>query len=375
MNARNFEIDGIRGWAALSVLLFHFYYETFGIIFPIFREKAFSFILDGHLMVLIFFVLSGDALSSSFFKSSQTTTTVRIALARYFRLTFLISISCGISYLLMLFGLQDNLEAASLVHRENWLGTFLIFDPSFSSVVKYMLYGVYFEHARDTSYNPFLWTMSVELLGSLLIFINIFVSSTLSSRSQITILIVEFCFLWVFGSYLSLFVIGMALGWLRQTGFFASIQAFKYNFAFTIFFIVLTFYIYPFHERGFYRVASVITLDLVPKNSFEFLYAGFLVFLIYCSVNLVKFFSNNISRFIGRISFPLYVLQFNILVSITSAGILQMNAIGLLNNPIVLIVPTLSVLLTVISAYMVELIELRYLKALNWILITKVIKS
>ena len=28
------ELDGIRGWAALAVVVFHLCYETFGIVFP-----------------------------------------------------------------------------------------------------------------------------------------------------------------------------------------------------------------------------------------------------------------------------------------------------------------------------------------------------
>jgi peptidoglycan/LPS O-acetylase OafA/YrhL len=54
-NTRIKEIDGIRGWAALCVLVFHVAGELFGNIYPIFKSGYFRFFLDGHLAVCILY--------------------------------------------------------------------------------------------------------------------------------------------------------------------------------------------------------------------------------------------------------------------------------------------------------------------------------
>ena len=375
MNTRNYEIDGIRGWAALFVALFHFFQETFGVLYPVLHEQMFSFVFDAHLMVIIFFVLSGDALSSSFFKTSKNTRTIRIALARYFRLTFLIAVSCGISYVLMKLQLNKNIEAASLVHREDWLGGFLNFEQSLSGAIRYMFHDVYFNHGVGKSYNPFLWTMSIELSGSVLVFINILVLSALSSRRQIEVLVGEFGFFCLFGNYLALFPLGMILGWLRHKGFFVRIQTVKYNILILFLFLAIAFWFFPFYKQALFRVADVITLHRISSKSYLFVYAGFLVFLMYSSRQLVVFFSSGVSRFLGSISFPLYVLQFNILVSFTSFCILHISAKGLLGSPIVFIIPALSVALSIAVAFGFNQIESRYLRSVNHLINNKVMKS
>lgn len=375
MNTRNYEIDGIRGWAALVVVLFHFYQETFGVLYPVLHEQMFSFFFDAHLMVIIFFILSGDALSSSFYKTSKNISTIRIALARYFRLTFLIAFSCGISYVFMKFQLNKNVEAALLIHREDWLGEFLNFDQSLSGAIRYMFHDVYFNHSAVKSYNPFLWTMSIELSGSVLVFINILILSVLSSRRQIEVLMGEFGFFCLFGNYLALFPLGMALGWLRHKGFFVRIQSIKYNIVILFLFLVIAFWFFPFYRQTLFRIADVLTLHRISLKSYLFLYAGFLVFLIYSSRQLVYFFSCSVSRFFGTISFPMYVLQFNILVSFTSFCILYMSAKGLLGSSIAFIIPTISVLLTIAVAFVFNQIESRYLRAVNQLIINKIMKS
>ncbi len=40
-------IEGIRGWAALVVLVFHFTRETFGASFPVYHSIWLHFLLDG----------------------------------------------------------------------------------------------------------------------------------------------------------------------------------------------------------------------------------------------------------------------------------------------------------------------------------------
>ena len=87
-------LDGVRGWCALSVVFFHVYWETFSAAVPAFRNPATGFFFDGHLAVCVFFVLSGEALSTAFFAGKGDAATVRLAIKRYPRLETPILAAC-----------------------------------------------------------------------------------------------------------------------------------------------------------------------------------------------------------------------------------------------------------------------------------------
>jgi len=89
-----------------------------------------NFITDGHLAVLIFFVLSGYALSVGQLNLAKR----KLALAttsRYFRLMMPILITSLIAYLLLKLNLMFNLQVATIPERSSgWLGTFYKFDAN-----------------------------------------------------------------------------------------------------------------------------------------------------------------------------------------------------------------------------------------------------
>ena len=59
-------LDSIRGWAAVDVMIFHLSHEVFLDKLPEFRTFWLG-ILDGGFAVAIFFIVSGEALSHSYF--------------------------------------------------------------------------------------------------------------------------------------------------------------------------------------------------------------------------------------------------------------------------------------------------------------------
>lgn len=362
-NQRYIEIDGIRGWAALSVVLFHFFPETFGVIFPFLHNPIFGFMSDGGLAVFVFFILSGDALSLSFFKTKDDKVITKIILARYFRLTFPIVISCFIVFLLMRFDLTFNAEAGAFVSRRDWLGSFINFEPSLVGFVKYTISDVYFRHSKEASYNPFLWTMSVEFLGSLLIFLNIAIFKYL--KKPLTIVVIQLALLLIINKLLSLFLIGFIFGYLRCVGFFDKINSTKsngYYFYFAVFIITFTFII-----RGMsFFIADFSIGNFINNTYCRILLAAALVFTIYSDSNLKIFFSSKLSVFLGEISFPLYVLQFGILVSYTSWFIGYAAKNKWLDDYISLLIPGSSVILCMIAATAFRPIEKVFLKRVNF---------
>jgi peptidoglycan/LPS O-acetylase OafA/YrhL len=70
VRGRVFEMDGLRGWASLSVMLSHLLFGVFiklqpPLVSPVLREVLVEPFLAGTLDVAVFFVVSGDALSAS----------------------------------------------------------------------------------------------------------------------------------------------------------------------------------------------------------------------------------------------------------------------------------------------------------------------
>ena len=89
---RHFEIDGLRGWACVSVMLSHLFFGVFINVEPRFIPRDWRFLMEpflgGTLAVAVFFVLSGDVLSSGYWLNPS-----RLELGPNERTVFFCSIS------------------------------------------------------------------------------------------------------------------------------------------------------------------------------------------------------------------------------------------------------------------------------------------
>jgi peptidoglycan/LPS O-acetylase OafA/YrhL len=383
MVKRASEIDGIRGWAALIVAVFHFTHEIFQADHPFLNNDFLYFILNGHLMVLIFFILSGDALSSSFFRSRDLKDTARIALMRYFRLTFPIFVSCVITYVLMKLHLVHMKRAGELAHSEKWLATFLNFKPSWHAMLKYALADVYFKYSTTPSYNSFLWTMSVELLGSAMVFANIAMLSRVRTERYFGILLVEALFLLVVSEFLCLFIVGMMLGLRRSNreadtagrpaGDAAPRPSRIVDLGLLVAFILYVAVLLPL---GHHRLESLwrrLTLRNIPTESLLFLFAIVAVVLIYECSYLKAFFSTRLSLFLGDISYPLYILQFNVISSFTCIMIIKFYHLGILSR--FYLISLASLVVTILGACAFRPVEKRFLAATRKIVGERLMQS
>jgi peptidoglycan/LPS O-acetylase OafA/YrhL len=307
MSDRLHEVDGIRGWAALVVLLYHTFGEMLKYAVPEINSPWLAPFLSSDIAVLMFFILSGDALSSGFFAGQGDRFIDRLMVRRYFRLTVPIFFSCFVTYIVLRMDLNYHAEAAIILHREDWLGNFLRFHESFVSLLHYSLTGVYVSHSAEKSYNPFLWTMSVEMVGSILVFLLCYTWERL--RNPPMICIVLSVFLTCFGSFLGLFFAGAYIGYLRKIGFLNRLLH-KKNYQYFCLLVViaivamLIFFAYAELPASFLPVRMGLALMLV--------------FCFYTHPGLKNFFSNRFSQFLGDISFPLYLIHFQILISLMS---------------------------------------------------------
>jgi peptidoglycan/LPS O-acetylase OafA/YrhL len=340
---RAFEIDGIRGWASLIVLLFHAFREMLKIAIPAVDSPMLAPLFASDLAVSVFFVLSGDALSLGFFNSSQFGAIDRLVVRRYFRLTVPILMSCLVTLVIMKAGLDYHAEAAQILGRQDWLGGFLTFSPSLYECLKYSLIKVYVAHTTGGSYNPFLWTMSIEMVGSMLVFLACYVWPRLKRSELVCIYLIVG--LTMLGSFFALFFAGILFSSWRQRGVFERLLTSRIHQYTALAAVVLCTFVYIVAGS---RAASheVLHRLMIPVLSMT------LVFCAYSQRGLKMFFSNGLSRFLGVISFPVYLLQFQVLISLMSWLVVrQYEAKAQLDPASMLSFAAITVAVTIVAAW------------------------
>jgi peptidoglycan/LPS O-acetylase OafA/YrhL len=176
-------LDGLRGVAALSVVLLHYVmaFAPFLLGYVVTtRHTRFDHLvgttplhlpLAGNLAVCVFFVLSGFVLSVRFFETKDIETLVASAARRWFRLLIPAFGSVLLAYMVVRSGGMYAHRASLETQSTNWLAVFWDFPAHLGRAVPQGLYGIWFGTFNlVTTYNPVLWTMHYELLGSFFVF-------------------------------------------------------------------------------------------------------------------------------------------------------------------------------------------------------------
>lgn len=301
---RALEIDAVRGWAALSVVCFHVFWETFGVAVPWLRNPYTAFLLAGHFDVILFFILSGDALSFPFFHGGGATYLQRAALKRYPRLTVPIVVVTAVTASLMALGLTPTVAAGDIVDRADWLGSFARFNASGSGAIKFAFYHVYTGNYRS-DYLPFLWTMPVELIGSFFLLLALFVFPRVKGATWIVAVLAYL--LVADGSFMGCFLIGMLLGKARAAGVFRRLPPTVDRYGAPLGIVTALWFVGRRQVLGDQELRGLVG-------------AGTLLLLsIYSCKSLVALLARSrVSQFLGRISYLLYLWHFTVLISVTS---------------------------------------------------------
>jgi peptidoglycan/LPS O-acetylase OafA/YrhL len=320
------QLEALRGLAAFVVVAWHFFWAfdpaRIGIVDGFDKSAGMlgsvSFAsIDGPAAVTLFFVLSGFVLPLGFFRSGRTELVVRAAAKRWLRLVGLVLLAVLVSYLLFRFGLYRHREAAQL-SQSAWLGTFggthppQGFTPSLSGA---LLEGSLFAFLREPDmYNPMLWTMHHEFLGSFVTFFLAILIWRARVAAAIWFLaaaavIVHFTDPWLFA-----FVTGTGLAWfmsrfdvhLPPVVALACIAAGVFLFG----------YLEP---RGAYagfaalRDPSQVRFDRIAIHTAS----GLLIILgLLGSSRLGGSLDSPPFRLLGRLSFPVYLFHFPLLCSV-----------------------------------------------------------
>jgi peptidoglycan/LPS O-acetylase OafA/YrhL len=191
--SRKAYLDGLRGCAACVVLFAHILIAL---------HSHLNALFNGNAAVCVFFVLSGYVLTDLSRRSGLSFPAQ--ALRRYVRLVAPMLVTSSFAWALLAAGLYRNREAAAALDSW-WLARWYQFEPSFGGMVVETLYGVFV--SGQSIYNCNLWTMRPELIGSLYIFV---INATAPARGLRTICYVALA-LFYWADYLALFPAGALL--------------------------------------------------------------------------------------------------------------------------------------------------------------------
>lgn len=347
-------IDGLRGISCLSVVCFHFFNETFKNDSILLYNFFSRFIFDGQMAVAIFFIISGEALSVSFIENKNAASIFRPAVKRWPRLSIPVFFSAVLVFFISKMHWVYNREASVIVNRQDWLGEFLKYPPHVVDIFKFSFISVFGKHPKNTL-NPFLWTMHFELIGSFFLFFLFFlIYKKLSYIIPFFFLIIFFAFGIKTDVFLSCFALGFLLSYARKTGFFEYIKTQKYS----KYYVQITIAIF--------FIIEIISKKFYFSTGFLFFKSGFLTLFLLSNTDTCKFLDSKLIQFLGKISFPLFLFQFPILISFTSYLITKYYYFSHIPS-MAIFIATSSVVLSIILATILYPIETLTQKICNYI--------
>jgi len=296
-------LDGLRGWAAVVVLLHHIFIDGLppnGFMADrIFWAKV--FFMNGTFAVCLFFVISGFSLSISYLNTGDERGLARMAAGRYLRLAIPIFAICAITYLLLLFNIIP-----PATQRPSPLDVFATFTPSIKGLLEYSLFNAFVSQSNAESYDPPLWTMFYEFLGSFMVFAVLAILR--SWRLRTWFLGFLFIVLAIYGPYFALFVAGILIA-----DIFRQIENWRFR-----------------DLTGATLCVAGIALSVLvsPHSKYVFapvcLIAGVALF-----APARRLFENRLADSLGWVSFPLYLVQAAVIYSFSVHGLNVLASLGL----------------------------------------------
>jgi peptidoglycan/LPS O-acetylase OafA/YrhL len=336
--ARVGALDGLRGWAALGVLIYHLTWELFGIHFPVYRSYiAVVFSGGGALAVCTFFATSGYLLTIHRWHVSDEKRLLVQMLKRYVRLTIPILGSVLMFYAVLALRLSWSNDASAILDRDNWLGEFGDVRPNFFQAITYGLYRVYIV-ARQQNYGPFLWTMAIQLWGSFIVLPIAYGHKAL--REPYMALFFVIALLLLLYPPAAAMPLGALVALLQRDGIiFRKPAGATESAVATVIFVACIL------------ISSAVLTWGRNGQMIQCILSGIVLMAAIRSRPLDYLFTRRSSRFMSRISFPIYLVQCALLISFTSYLVVWVDAANMLNEWTALGIVAASMIVTLIASW------------------------
>jgi peptidoglycan/LPS O-acetylase OafA/YrhL len=302
--------ESLRGLACLAVVFSHFFgtffpqlHNFYGSNLPKFEfieliyNSPFAFFYSGTGAVFVFFVLSGYVLTLSFLKSKDSKRKLKESLIkRYPRLAIPAIFSCVLMWAVLHFSVD--LENVSEWFRSVGSKVPSLFDAIYSGAIGSFIFG-------EAKYNPVLWTMQIELLGSLIVYFICFFQKNNIIKYVLIVISVLASMSLSFIAFLGIlsFIIGH----------FLYIFSRKIPELICIFLFIVGLYFCGAHNESVsYTIFNKILGDRT-YNILNFFGGCLIVFASIKSSIIDNFFNKNIFLLLGKLSFSIYLIHIPIM--------------------------------------------------------------
>jgi len=324
---RFMELEGVRGLAAIAVVLHHFFLAFYPFLLTghgnlqhmryedNIRGTPFALLYAGTFAVAIFFVLSGFVLSIGYFQKKDESIVKRLASRRYLRLMLPALASTLLCFLLIKFGASSNIEKTAGLTGSDWLGGTWnggasLFDAIYSGSI-----GIFLQ--SGSFYNNVLWTMMIEFFGSFLVFTFLIVAAKSRYRPIVYALLAIF----TFNTWFLPFVIGVLIADLYANKWLQRLKRKSIlGLTFLLGAVILGSYPHGASKGGLYELLTLHIGKYELNNEMLFLTIGaaMLILAVLLNERLKTFMSSGSISNLGKYTFSLYLVHLSVIYTVST---------------------------------------------------------
>lgn len=345
--------ESIRGLACLAVVFSHLSLSFFPFLHHFNAEEVstsvwqsgihhspFAFWYSGTAAVFLFFVLSGFVLSYAILKKpEQAKFKIKsMLIKRYPRLAIPAVISC-----LVVWAVLQTIHINSS-QMNGWFQAYVTQDISLRVALYEGTIGSFF--FAESSVNWVLWTMHIELIGSLVLFLLLYVYQL----SRMTF-------------YIASIVLPLITLYIKGEGFFLGISSFvigiyyylygkQLGLSLSIILLLTGLYLAGVHNNS---ASYQWIYSVLGERTYEYcnFFAGvFIVYSILMSPKLSQILDQKVLIWLGRLSFSIYLLHLIVLYVVGVPIFNYLLSIGLQYTTSAIIASVIFILITLlISSY------------------------